>query len=57
MTDMRNLSKMTINFNICNETTDLQSQETMEQLKYITLLKEITTIQLGLAHDPKQQVP
>lgn len=25
MTDMRNLSKMTINFNICNETTDLQS--------------------------------
>ena len=38
---------MTVNFNICNETTDLQSEETMDQLKYITLLKEILTIQIG----------
>ena len=57
MAEMRNLSKMSVNFNICSETADLQPEETMEQLKYLTLLKEIATIQLGLAHDPKQQIP
>lgn len=55
--DLRSLSKVTVNFEICNEAEDLQNKEAMEQLKYIALLKEILAIQVGQTHDPKQTVP
>ena len=29
----------------------------MEQFKYVALLKEIITIQVGAAHDPKKTTP
>ena len=54
---MRKLSKMTINFNICKETELLQDDAALEQLKYIALMKELTTILIGKTHDPKSQIP
>ena len=54
---MRKLSKTSLNFLLHKQTGSLQHEATLEQFKYVSLIKELITIQIGLVHDPKKTTP